>query len=237
MLSHAIQTKYDRQMFESRRIICRSGFFKPLNTRISEIIIRELKFQSEQIKIFDAGCGEGSHLSKIQEIISQNTEKDLLGVGLDISKEGIWMASREYPNTIWCVGDLAKSPLASQQFDFILNILTPANYVEFKRMISPNGCVIKVLPERDYLQELRNVFYTDKQAYSNDNTLELFRSNFKLIEVERLKYIVPLAPTLIGPLLQMTPLSWGTTKDCLQKALEMNLREITIDLTILAGKN
>lgn len=38
-LTRALRTKYDRQMFESRRIICRSGFFEPLNIKISEIII------------------------------------------------------------------------------------------------------------------------------------------------------------------------------------------------------
>ncbi len=149
------------------------------------------------------------------------------------------MASKEYTNTIWCVGDLAKAPFASQQFNIILNILAPANYTEFKRMIAHDGRVIKVIPERDYLLELRNIFYeqTDQQIYSNDNTLELFRSKFKLMDVERVRYNITLDQTLIEPLIHMTPLSWGTTKERLLKALEMNLREVTIDLTILAGKN
>jgi 23S rRNA (guanine745-N1)-methyltransferase len=34
----------------------------------------------------------------------------------------------------------------------------------------------------------------------------------------------------------MTPLSWGITEERLQKVQEMNLKEITIDLTILFGK-
>ena len=239
MLSHAQRTKYDRQMFESRRIICKNGFYEILNTKISEIIINKLESQSEPIKILDAGCGEGSHLSRIQEKITQSLETDPLGVGLDISKEGISMASKEYTNTIWCVGDLAKAPFASQQFNIILNILAPANYTEFKRMMSHDGRVIKVIPERDYLLELRNIFYeqTDQQIYTNDNTLELFRSKFKLTDVERVRYNITLDQTLIEPLIHMTPLSWGTTKERLQKALEMNLREVTIDLTILAGKN
>jgi 23S rRNA (guanine745-N1)-methyltransferase len=239
MLSHAQRTKYDRQMFEFRRTICRSGFYETLNTKICEIIINKLESQSEPIKILDAGCGEGSHLSRIQEKITQSSGTGHLGVGLDISKEGIFLASKEYPNTIWCVGDLAKTPFASQQFNIILNILAPANYTEFKRMIAHDGRVIKVIPARDYLLELRNIFYeqTDQQIYSNDNTLDLFRSKFKLMNVERVRYNITLDQTLIEPLIHMTPLSWGTTKEHLQKALEMNLREVTIDLTILAGKN
>lgn len=238
MLSHALRTKYDSQIFKSRSIICKSGLFEPLNTKISAIIINKLKSQSAPVKILDAGCGEGSLLSRIQEKITQNSEADPLGVGLDISKEGIGMASKEYMNKIWCVGDLAKAPFASRQFNFILNILAPANYAEFQRMISHDGRVIKVLPAKDYLQELRNVFYerTNKQLYSNDNTLELFRSKFKLTDVERVRYSVTLDHTLIEPLIHMTPLSWGTTEKRLLKAREMDLREVTFDFTILVGK-
>ena len=59
-----------------------------------------------------------------------------MGVGLDISKEAIIMASKEYKNIIWCV-EIFGAPFAGGCFDFILNILAPANYAEFKRMISP----------------------------------------------------------------------------------------------------
>lgn len=238
MLSHASQAKYDKQMFESRRIISKTGFFEPLSSKISEIITNRLESQSEPVKILDAGCGEGSHLARIQEKMAHSTEKDFLGVGLDISKEGIIMAAKEYPNSIWCVGDLAKAPFASSKFNYILNILAPANYAEFQRMISRDGRVIKVIPERGYLQELREIFFaeSEKQAYSNDNTLGLFRSKFKLVEVERVNYNVTLPRAWLEPLVHMTPLSWGTTEERLHRALEMDLREVTIDLTILAGK-
>ena len=116
------------KMFESRRIIYRRGFFEPLTTKISDIISNTLHSKSQPIKIFDAGCGEGTLLSRIQENITQSSETDHLGVGLDISKEAICLAAKEYTNKIWCVGDLAKAPFANQQFNFILNILTPANY-------------------------------------------------------------------------------------------------------------
>jgi Methyltransferase domain. len=213
-------------------------FFEPLTTTVSEIIINEIESKREPVKILDAGCGEGSLLSGIQEKIFGSLEKDLLGVGLDISKEGICMAAKEYKDTIWCVGDLAGAPFASRQFHFILNILAPANYAEFERMASSHGRVIKVIPEREYLQELRDIFYqqTNNRHYANDNTLELFRSNFKLMDAARVRYSVTLDPAWIEPLIHMTPLSWGTTEEGLLKAKEANLTEVTIDLTILAGK-
>lgn len=238
LLTHALKTKYDKKMFQARRVIYRSGFFGPLIDRISGEIINEIKNNSERVTMLDAGCGEGFLLSGIIERIEQNTTNDLLGVGVDIAKEGIIIASREYPNSIWCVADLAKCPFESEQFSFILNILSPSNYVEFKRMLSYGGLVIKVIPESNYLQELRHIFYeqTEKEHYSNDKTIELFQENLLLTDMQRLCYSVNMDSTLIEHLVNMTPLSWGTTEERLQKVVEMGLREITVDLTILFGK-
>jgi 23S rRNA (guanine745-N1)-methyltransferase len=236
--SRAFKSKYDLLMFESRRIICRSGFFEPMNAVISDKIINELNPQRKRTMVLDAGCGEGSHLCSIQEKIIQNTTNPLLAVGVDISKEAVNSAAMEYPNAIWCVSDIANCPFANDQFNFILNILSPANYLEFQRMISDDGVVIKVIPESDYLKELRDILYegSKKQVYSNDNTLDYFRRNFALTDVEKVRYHFPLQQTLIEPLLHMTPLSWGTTEEHLQKVQEMNLKEITIDLSIVFGK-
>ncbi|HHU87338.1 MAG: putative RNA methyltransferase [Pelotomaculaceae bacterium] len=238
MLSHALKTKYNRQMFASRRIICRHGLFDPMINKIRDLITAGTPHRGEQLKILDAGCGEGSHLAMILGKVSQDSETLPLGVGLDISKDAIVMASKEYKEIIWCVGDLAGAPFAGDYFDFILNILAPANYAEFKRMISPHGRVIKVIPGRDYLKELRNILYgkTDKQHYSNDDTLELFKSNFALLEVERVRYNVTLEQTWLESLIQMTPLTWGTTQARLLEARKGELPVMTIDLTILAGE-
>ncbi|MCR8980676.1 methyltransferase domain-containing protein [Brevibacillus laterosporus] len=236
LLTRASNTKYSKQMFKSRRAICKGGFFEPLIEIISKKIMTETS--KKRINILDAGCGEGSHLSSIQEKISQDTALNPLGVGIDISKEGISLASREYPNAIWCVTDLAHCPFAGEQFDFILNILSPSNYSEFTRMITDDGMVIKVIPNRDYLKELREAFYneTNRQEYSNDKTLALFKSHFQLVDVEQVRYRFALDHTPIESLLQMTPLSWGSTEEGLQKILQMDVPEITIDLTILFGK-
>lgn len=238
-----LQTKYDRQMFSSRRVIQEKGLFSLLDTKISEIILDQIihnkimPFRKTAV-ILDAGCGEGSHLPAVLEKLAQSSRMDFIGVGLDISKEGILMAASKYKHCLWCVGDLARSPFTGQQFDFILNILTPANYADFKRILAPGGTVIKVIPNQDYLRELRNIFYdqTSKQTYSSNDILQLFKSKFKTVTKKRLKYSAALNRTWIEPLVHMTPLSWGITEERRQQVLQMNLKEITVDLTILVGK-
>lgn len=94
-----------------------------------------------------------------------------------------------------------------RQFHFILNMLSPANYSEFQRLIADDGMVIKVIPERDYLIELRNIFYegSQKQVYSNEHTQEQFYNHFEIADVTNVRYQVVLDDTLIEPLLRMTP--------------------------------
>src|SRR5699024_11259625 len=93
-------------------------------------------------------------------------------MGLDVSKEGVIMAAKNYKDTIWLVGDLANTPIGDGSCQVILNIFSPANYMEFKRVLAPNGLVVKVVPRANYLKELRQVFIleTYNAMVSNDET-------------------------------------------------------------------
>ncbi|MFD0697559.1 putative RNA methyltransferase [Paenibacillus sp. GCM10027628] len=237
LLSRGSSTKYDKKIFEYRRLLSNSGLFNPLHVAVSKIIMNQ-HASNELISILDAGCGEGSHLNNIQLEINQKNPNALLAVGIDISKEGISIAAARYSNAIWCVADIANCPFASKQFKYILNILSPANYLEFQRLISDNGLVVKVVPDQDYLIELREIFYkgSDKQVYSNSLTTSHFNEQFKVLDVESIRYQVNLSEPLIEPLLGMTPLSWGSSKERIEKVLQMNLKQVTMDFKILIGK-
>lgn len=220
MMTHAASSKYSKELFESRKAIIDSGLYDLLEGKIAEKI-------AGAKTVLDTGCGEGSHLARIMTQL-----EGAIGVGIDIAKEGILAAARHYHEQIWCVGDLAKSPYAEASFDAILNILSPANYEEFKRLLTPGGCVIKIVPQSGYLQELRAQLYADseRETYSNIQTVERFKESFTDVRVERLTYTMPLASELIPALLEMTPMGWhkvGNTK--------VTLTEITIDLDILVG--
>src|SRR5699024_10380001 len=131
----------------------------------------------------DVGCGEGSHLNKLAEM-GLNGRK----IGFDISKEGIQLAASHYRSAFWCVADLSHPPFAFQQYDTILNIFSPSNYKEFKRLLAEKGQVLKVVPEEHYLIELRQHFYKgqeEKEVYSNKEVVDHFSDQFPEVETQR----------------------------------------------------
>ncbi|AZV43437.1 putative RNA methyltransferase [Peribacillus asahii] len=109
LMTRSTNSHYDKKLFEARhKIITESDLYGLLHQRISEVINENIETSNNEIMIFDAGCGEGSHLNMI---LDKCKNEAMIGLGLDISKEGILMAAKNYRKLIWFVGDLAKSPL------------------------------------------------------------------------------------------------------------------------------
>lgn len=239
LLLKPVKTEYDKEMFYSRNRIWASGFFDPIIEYISELIVGEIdKCNLKDIKILDAGCGEGSHLGQIINSLRRKTNSDLQGIGIDISKEAILVASKGYFDIIWCVADLANLPFVSKQLDVILNIFSPANYREFERTLEDDGILIKIVPGSDYLKELREILYDgmDKQTYSNEEVIEHYSKNFKILDIREKTYSRMLDKENLIHLIKMTPLSWAATDNRIKNVLNMERNNITIDLTIIVGK-
>ncbi|WP_017754734.1 putative RNA methyltransferase [Calidifontibacillus oryziterrae] len=237
LMTRSSNSHYDKNLFESRqKIIMESSLYSVVHAKISEIIKEHVDDSIYPIMILDAGCGEGSHL---QRIIEECNNIATIGVGLDISKAGILLAAKKYKKSIWLVGDLANSPLEDRSFHVILNILSPSNYKEFKRVLVPKGLIIKVVPRPNYLVELREALFDDneKKVYQNDETVDLFKKNFYLKDVFNLSYTRKLDHEELENLVKMSPLSWNSEKADIGVFLNRASSEITVDLDILVGSN
>lgn len=238
LLKNTIHSKYDNDLFTARKTVLQNGFFEKLITEIGNFMLQtESIIQNQDLKILDAGCGEGTNLVNLTRYIRRHSSRTPVGIGLDISREGIHIASREFPGHIWSVADLANSPLNDKQFDFIINILSPANYFEFNRILKDNGFLIKVIPGVFYLQEIRKILSpkSEGKPSSNKEIINLFQKKFKIINQQHFSYQQEINNNDILPFIEMTPLSWRIKEKKVSEDNYCQINKITADFIILAG--
>lgn len=236
LIQHS-KTNYDKVLFEARKkIIADSGLFDRFNEILTEALFKEM-IENKDL-IIDMGTGEGTHLARIIQSLESTFNTKVSGIGIDISKEGITEAAKNYEDIIWIVADLARTPLANKASDVIINILSPSNYNEFKRILKNDGFIIKVVPRENYLKELRQHFYhqSDKEVYANTNVVEHFKENFQLIKKQTINYTKTLTPLELKLLIKMTPLTWNVEEEEINTFINKGLFNITIDLELLIGK-
>ncbi|GAY74704.1 ribosomal RNA large subunit methyltransferase A [Sporolactobacillus inulinus] len=139
LLTKAVHTHYDKQLFEARRrIIVGHQFFNPLMERIVNDIDKQMSSNmAQQSTILDLGCGEGSHLAAICDALSQQTSKQITGCGIDLAKPGIQLSAKHYPNQIWFVGDLAQPPYQNTAFNFCLIFCRHQTMMHLIRYLNP----------------------------------------------------------------------------------------------------
>ncbi|MER2063890.1 MAG: methyltransferase domain-containing protein [Alkalibacterium sp.] len=216
------KSEYTREMLMSRQRIAHMGFWQPMLDILYPLI------EKKDGMTLDVGCGEGAHSAYLKN-------KGLSGpiVAFDISKEGINLAAATYEDIFFLVADLAQSPFAAEQFDTLLNILSPSNYEEFSRLLKPGGQVIKVIPTTDYLKELRAFQPEAKQHYSNQNVKDKFVAQFENTESHPVHYTIDLTENEVQDFLEMTPLGWNINVSSDKTA---ELSRITVDMEILVGK-
>ena len=225
----AVRSHYNKSLFQARSHLIENGFFQVLESAIVKILLAESESKSS-LTILDAGCGDGALFSNI--LLSLRWDKLLPNsYGIDITKEGIHYASRHDNQTTWLVGDLARLPFKDHSVDIILNTLSPANYHEFKRVLKPDGLVIKTIPDATYLEELRLLL--NKSPYSNTRVINLFEEQMFLRRQIPISDKKCLTNEEKAQVLQMTPLAWGN------RLTVENIRKIdtiSIDLQVLVGR-
>ena len=225
--SAAKDDTYPRALFESRQRIHQAGFYDPLIEAVTGILQQRLTALSPLI--VDAGCGEGFILSRTVKRFPSR------GIGFDISREAIRLASRLSKDILWMVADLGDIPIKNGQAAAILNILTPAAYGEFARVLTKGGLIIKAVPGSAYLKELRELAGDKLQhtEYSNQPTIDYFKQNARLIETRRLAWSLPLSPEQAEDIARMTPMLSHVDV----KTLDLGrLTKITIEMDLLVGE-
>jgi 23S rRNA (guanine745-N1)-methyltransferase len=228
-LNKPVKSIYTKSLYQSRQALIKNGFFNSLEQNLKKLVIENIT-NADTIAILDAGCGEGSIFINLLQSIRKYAPR-LIAIGADSSKTGIQIANKQSQQIKWLVCDTGRLPIQDNSVDIILNILSPANYHEFNRILKDDGTVIKAIPNKEYLRELREI--TGTTDYKNDDTIGLFKDNTKWQKKIRVADTKELSRNDKLELIRMTPL---TSNKEVPSGNLIHFNSATIDLTILVGQ-
>ena len=219
---------YDKENFQNRQQILEDGFYQAILKGISDILATKPSAKT----VLDIGCGEGFYSRKLQEVHPEKTF-----YAFDISKDSVQIAAKSEPNWAvnWFVGDLARLPIKDASMDILLDIFSPANYGEFRRVLSKDGILIKVIPTENHLKEIRQMVQDQltKKDYSNQDIKEHFQEHFSIQSSQIASLTKPITEEQRQALISMTPLLFHVDQSKIDWS---QLTEITIEAEILVGK-
>ena len=219
---------YDKENFQNRQQILEAGFYQAILEAVSDLLSNSKNAKT----ILDIGCGEGFYSRKLQE-----SHLDKTFYAFDISKDSVQIAAKSEPNWAvnWFVGDLARLPIKDASMDILLDIFSPANYGEFKRVLKENGLLIKVIPTENHLKEIRQKVQDQltNKDYSNQDIKDHFQNNFTILSSKTASLTKPITAEQLQALLSMTPLLFHVDQSKIDWS---QLTEITIEAEILVGE-
>ena len=219
---------YYKENFQNRQQILEAGFYQAILEAISDLLASSKNAKT----ILDIGCGEGFYSRKLQK-----RHPDKTFYAFDISKDSVQIAAKSEANWAvnWFVGDLARLPIKDASMDILLDIFSPANYGEFRRVLSKDGILIKVIPTENHLKEIRQKVQdqlTNKE-YSNQDIKNHFQNNFTILSSKTASLTKTITADQLQALLSMTPLLFHIDQSKIDWS---QLTEITIEAEILVGR-
>ena len=219
---------YDKENFQNRQQILEAGFYQAILEAVSDLLANS----ETSTTVLDIGCGEGFYSRKLQE-----SHPDKTFYAFDISKDSVQIAAKSEPNwsVNWFVGDLARLPIKDASMDILLDIFSPANYGEFRRVLSKDGILIKVIPTENHLKEIRQKVQdqlTNKE-YSNQDIKNHFQEHFTILSSHTSSLTKTITAEQLQALLSMTPLLFHIDQTKIDWS---QLTKITIEAEILIGK-
>lgn len=208
-------------------LLCRKAF---LNQGYYDVILNEVvkyiqNHDRKNMHILDLGCGEGYYTYQMKQQLSA----DATVYGLDISKEGIALASKYTKDIHWIVGNSKNIPIVDKSLDVITALFTVVNVDELRRCLKDDGYIIHVTANNKHLIEFKELIYDEVKVKSD----EFIRLPFRVVEsydfIEKI-HLRNKEDTL--NLLKMTPHYYHIKKEKRPILDTLNEFDVTIDIKI-----
>ncbi len=221
VLSAQVDSCYDADLFAARRRVFDTGCYDAVVEAIESLL------PGGNHRLLDAGCGDGWYLNALL-----SRHEGWCGAGVDISRDAIFQATNLPCTALWVVGDLRRLPFADGSFTVLLDVLTPANYDEFRRVLAPDGLLIKVYPGSGYLKELRAA--RNMPPYEEGQVDAYLREKAAIVDERRVTVTHTVSDELWRDFVWMTPLMQDLSADEKNTIAAKNAGTVTVDLHVAA---
>ncbi len=218
--------KYDAELFAARAKVLEGGFYAPVLEAVCGLLSE--RFRDRPFTLLDVGCGEGYYARAIAARFPAVT-----AIGVDLSRDAVAQAARTPSAAHWFVADLKRLPLRDGAAQVVLDVLTPADYASFARVLGQDGVLIKVVPEQDYLTEVRHAiapYLRGGADYDNAAVLTHLSRHARIEKELCIRKAFPLTPEQSRAFLRMTPMTFSVPQEALDS---ITLSQITIHMRVL----
>lgn len=208
-------------MLQARKNILYKGYYQSISKKLIDVI-NEIDSKKT---IVDIGSGIGYYSDMLEKAVPTSVY-----YGIDISKDGVKIASKNNKNIIYTVGTNNKLPYLSNSADIIYEVFSPINLEECIRVLKPGGHLITVSPNTNHLMELKELVYEeiiDKDYQVN----EIEEPNLKAISKVIVKDFVHIENGDLYNLFMMTPHFWKTALDV--KETIKNIKEFDVSIDVM----
>lgn len=212
-LHNSQSTGDNAEMINARRDFLNNGYYSFLRDAVNNLL-------DEDDTLVDLACGEGYYTKEFK-----CKEK----IGIDLSKQGLKIASKNDKNTTYLLSSIFHSPLEDNSVDKVITIFAPVAKEEIVRILKEKGQFILVKPNVEHLYELKASIY--EKPYKNE---------IEEIEIEGLKLIKEIDATQktlvkkedVNKLFMMTPYYHKTSLKDKEKLNTISDLEITFSFLI-----
>lgn len=199
-------------MVHARRALFDAGHYRPVHEAVCAAVDAEVAAGGV---VLDAGCGEGTYLRAIGV-----GRGDLTRLGVDVAKPAVRLAARRDPAADYAVASSHRLPVADATIDAVVSVFAPRAWVQFARVLSPDGAAVVASPGAEHLDAVRRLRYVD--AVPHDERAHLTESEvagWTLVDRVDVRYELTVAGPDVEHLVHMTPYRWSGSSTALPSVL------------------
>ena len=216
----------DKGMAEARRRFLSGGYYGHL---LAALCALGAEYAPPGEAVLDSGCGEGYYTSGVYRALVR-AGRSVTMAGTDISKAILRRAAKREKDVEFAVASSYHLPVVDGAVDLLVNCFSPLAIEEFRRVLSPGGAFVYVVPSEKHLWELKQVLYD--RPYPNQVKQTPY-PGFSYREIRHVESVIHLpCQEDIHALFQMTPYYWKTPRSGAERLAALTALDVTISFDI-----